>query len=163
MYAAKKILVPVDFSDVSRAAISAALQMAASSGGEVWLLHVEAGLDDEIQDRIQTAPEGTVIEDVIDFDESALIEAAKLEAFRCSEAGRPLPFVPVHVRVTGGNWLEVALQMIDELQLDLVVTGTHGRSGVRGFFMGSVSERLVAKSPCSVFVVKPQGFPYLRD
>ena len=163
MYAAKKILVPVDFSDVSRAAVSAALQMAAASGGEVWLLHVEAGLDDEIQDKIQTAPEGTAVSDAIDFDEASLIEAAKLEASRCAEAGRPLPFVPIHLRVTGGNWLEVALQMIDELQLDLVVTGTHGRKGVRGFFMGSVSERLVAKAPCSVFVVKPQGFPYLRD
>ena len=163
MYSASKILVPVDFSDVSRAAISAALQMAARAGGQVWLLHVERGLDTDLAERMESAPNDTIIENQINFDEHALTEAAALEATRCAEAGKPLPFVPVHVRVTGGNWLEVALQMIDELQLDLVVTGTHGRKGVAGFLMGSVSERLVAKAPCSVFVVKPQGFPYLRD
>lgn len=163
MYTATKILVPVDFSDVSRAAISAALQMAARSGGEVWLLHVERGLESDLAERMESAPNETVIENQINFDEHALTEAAKLEAHRCAEKGHPLPFVPVHVRVTGGKWLEVALQMIDELQLDLVITGTHGPKGVAGFVMGSVSERLVAKSPCSVMVVKPQGFPYLRD
>lgn len=163
MYTATKILVPVDFSDVSRAAISAALQMAARSGGEVHLLHVERGLESEMAERMEKAPNDTVIENQIRFDEHALTQAAALEAERCAEAGKPLPFVPVHVRVTGGTWLEVALGMIDELQLDLVVTGTHGRKGVAGFIMGSVSERLVARSPCSVFVVKPQGFPYLRD
>ncbi|HJN75403.1 MAG TPA: universal stress protein [Myxococcota bacterium] len=163
MFSAKKILVPVDFSDVSRAAISAALQMAAASSGEVWLLHVERGLESDMAEAIQTAPNETVIENQIRFDEHALTEAAALEAQRCAEAGKPLPFVPVHVRVTGGSWLEVAIDMISELQLDLVITGTHGRKGVAGFLMGSVSERLAGKAPCSVFVVKPQGFPYLRD
>ena len=52
--------------------------------------------------------------------------------------------------------------MTRELEIDLLVTGTHGRKGL-GILTGSVSEKLVARSPCSVLVVKPFGFPYLRD
>ena len=71
--------------------------------------------------------------------------------------------VPLSTMVTGGDWLEVILRLVREQEMDLVVTGTHGRKGVRGFFVGSVSEQLVARADCSVLVVKPHGFPYLRD
>lgn len=163
MFTAKKILVPIDFSDTSRAALSFALQFAAEQGAELHLLHVEAGLDREVQTRIEDAPDETVIEDAIAFDENALREAAELERKRCAEAGKELAPVPIQVRVTGGKWIDVALQMVDELQLDLIVTATHGRKGLRGLLWGSVSEQLVNKAPCSVFIVKPRGFPYLRD
>ncbi len=163
MFTATKILVPIDFSDTSRAALSFALQWASDQGAELHLLHVEAGLDKEIQSRIEDAPDDTVVEDAISFDESALREALQVERSRCEAAGRTLQDVPVFVRVTGGKWAEVALQMVDELQLDLIVTATHGRKGLRGLLWGSVSEQLVNKAPCSVFIVKPRGFPYLRD
>ncbi len=163
MFTASKILVPVDFSDTSRAALSFAVQWASDQNAELVLLHVEAGLDKEIQNRIEQAPDESVVEDAINFDEHALMEAYELERVRCAEAGKVLGDIPVQVRVTGGSWIEVALQMVDELQLDLIVTATHGRKGLRGLLWGSVSEQLVNKAPCSVFIVKPRGFPYLRD
>ncbi len=163
MYSAKRILVPVDFSDVSRAAISAALQIAADHDGEVHLLHVEEDMGKELKKRIYSAPNDTVIEDTISYNEKALLDAAMLEIRRCTEAGAALPTVPLSTVVTGGDWLEVILRLVRELKMDLVVTGTHGRKGVRGFFGGSVSEQLVARADCSVLVLKPQGFPYLRD
>lgn len=53
--------------------------------------------------------------------------------------------------------------MVDEHELDLIISGTHGPKGLKGFLMGSTTEQLVAKATCSVFVIKPKGYPYLRD
>jgi len=164
MYEAKRLLIPVDFSDVSRAAVSAGLRVAATMDAEVWLITIEEGMDREIKERIISAPNDTVVEDRITAGDRALIDAARLEADRCSVAGKPLPFVPIHTRVTGGQWVEVILNTVDELQIDMIVIGTHGRDkGVKGLFSSTISEKLTAKAPCSVFIVKPEGFPYLRD
>ncbi|MEE2750778.1 MAG: universal stress protein [Myxococcota bacterium] len=163
MYTARQILVPVDFSDVSRAAISAALQIAADHGGSVHLLFVEEGMNRDLKRRLDTAPQDSVIEDTIRLNEQSLLDAAELEFQRCIDAGAPLPPVPLKVHVMGGDWLEQILELARSLELDLVVTGTHGRKGVKGILTGSISEKLVARSPCSVLVVKPHGFPYLRD
>jgi universal stress protein A len=162
MYTAKKLLVPVDFSDVCRAALSAALQIAADHSGELHLVNVQEGMDREIKRRISSAPNDTVIEDTIRATEQALRDAAELEMQSCIDAGAPLPPVPLSTHVTGGEWLEQILRLTRELEIDLLVTGTHGRKGL-GILTGSVSEKLVARSPCSVLVVKPFGFPYLRD
>ena len=160
----KRLLVPVDYSDVSHAALGAALKVASTMSAEVWLLSVEEGLEEDIKDRIISAPDGTVVEDRIREGERALLDAAKVEVERWAAAGRPLPKVPLQTRVTGGQWVEVILGMVDELQVDLVVIGTHGREkGVKGLFSATISEKLVSKAPCSVMVVKPAGFPYLRD
>lgn len=159
----KRLLVPVDYSDVSRAAIGAALKVASTMDAEIWLLSLEEGLETDIKERIISAPDDTVVEDRISQGERALVDAARLEAERWAGVGKPLPFVPIQTRVTGGQWVEVILGMVDELQVDLVVIGTHGRDkGVKGLFR-TISEKLVSKAPCSMMVVKPDGFPYLRD
>ena len=54
-------------------------------------------------------------------------------------------------------------ELIEDEEIDLVVSGTHGGHGLKGWLLGSTTEQLVRKSSCSVFVVKPQGYPYLRD
>ncbi len=168
MYAPRRILVPVDYSDVSRAAISAALQLAAQnadqSGTRVIMLHVQQNLAQELQDAIVHDPDGDAIEKGIAASESAMREAAALELKRAADAGRALPEVEIQTHVAGGDWVDVALQLIDEHEIDVIVAGTHGGpSGIRGWLFGSATERLVHHATCSVFVVKPKGFPYLTD
>jgi nucleotide-binding universal stress UspA family protein len=163
MYSVQRILVPVDYSEVSSAAVSAALGIAAANGARVWVLHIQKGLDEKLNERIVTAPNEHVIERGIDADEQALRDLVSLEVHRAAQSGRDYSAVPISVRVSGGDWLGVAVDMVRELELDLIVTGTHGPKGLEGLLLGSVSERLVSKATCSVFVVKPQGYPYLRD
>ena len=164
MYTVNRLLVPVDFSNVSRAAISAGLRIAAATKAEVWLLTVETGMDRDVRERLTTAPDDTVVEDRIKDSERALLEAMNVERDRCTENGQPLPAIPIHTVVAGGSWVEVTLQNVDEHQIDLIVVGTHGREkGVKGMFNSTVSEKLVARSTCSIMVVKPEGYPYLRD
>lgn len=160
MFSATKILVPVDFSDTSRAAISAGLQIAAMNGGTLYLLHVEHGMEEEVDQGSEEAADAL---SQIDAHEKAMQAAVDLEIQRCAEAGRKLPVVPVVFRVSGGDWREVANGMVDELRLDLIVTATHGPKGLKERVLGSESERLLSAVTCSVMVVKPKGFPYLRD
>ncbi len=160
MFSATKILVPVDFSDTSRAALSAGLQIASLNGGTLWLLHVESGMEEDVDQGSEEAA-GALTQ--IDTHEAAMKEAYELEVKRCAEGGRTLGPVEVQYRVSGGDWREVANQMVDELQLDLIVTATHGPKGLKARVMGSDSERLLSAVTCSVLVVKPKGYPYLRD
>jgi nucleotide-binding universal stress UspA family protein len=41
--------------------------------------------------------------------------------------------------------------------------GTHGRTSMKDYFVGSTTERVVERATCSVLTVKPDGYPYLRD
>ena len=159
----KRILVPLDFSEVSRAALSMGLQLAAANDAKLLVLHVVKDLDKQLQKRLVSAPNETVIEDGIQDNERNILDAVQLEHSRAEQAGRPMKIVPLNMVVTGGEWLEVCLKMIEDDEIDLVVSGTHGGKGIKGFLLGSTTEQLVRKSSCSVYVVKPQGFPYLRD
>ena len=159
----KRILVPLDFSDVSRAALSIGLQLAHANDGKLYVLHIIKELDRELKRRLVSAPNDSVIENGIQDSERDILEAVDLEYKRARQAGHKLKSVPMNMVVSGGDWLEVALSLIQDAELDVVVTGTHGGKGLKGFLLGSMSEQLVKKASCSVFVVKPQGFPYLRD
>lgn len=163
MQAIKRILVPTDFSEVSHAALSMALQLASDYDAQLFVLHVVKDMDRELKKRLVSAPNDEFIETAIRNGEKAILDAVELERSRARDAGKQLKSSPLKMIVTGGDWLEVSLNMIDEHDLDLIVTGTHGGSGIKSFLLGSMSEQLVRRAACSVFVVKPQGYPYLRD
>ena len=163
MQAIKRILVPTDFSEVSRAALSIGLQLASDNDAQLYVLHVVKDMDRELKKRLVSAPNDSVIEAAITEGEKEILDAVELERNRAKESDRELKAVPLKILVTGGDWLEVTMGLIDEHELDVIVTGTHGGKGLKGFLLGSMSEQLVRRASCSVFVVKPQGFPYLRD
>lgn len=163
MYTVKKILVPTDYSEVSRAALSVALQVADRHDAEIYLLHVQEEVARELRKRIVTMPDEDLLEKQIDDDEKSMRQMIEVEYKRARYAGFELKRVPIHLRVTGGDWLEVALELIEEEMIDLVVSGTHGPQGLKSFLLGTVTEQLVHRATCSVFVVKPPGYPYLRD
>jgi universal stress protein A len=162
MQTIQRILVPLDFSEVSRAALSIGLQLADSHSATLYLLHVVKELDRELKKRLVSAPNDTVIEDGIKDTERSVYEAVELEYARARQAGTKLHTCPMNVIVSGGEWLDVCLKRIEDHEIDLVISGTHGGKGIKGFLLGSTTEQLVRRASCSVYVVKPQGFPYLR-
>lgn len=165
MYTAKIILVPVDFSDTARAAISVALQMAdRNPDARLILLHVDKSLKSGMQDMLAQESEPRVLESEIAQREAGVLEAVQLELDRAAKVGHPLDNPKLDVRITSGDWLDVALQIIQDEKVNLVVAATHGgEGGLKGMLLGSLTERLVHKAPCSVFVVRAEGFPYLTD
>ncbi|MBC2716095.1 MAG: universal stress protein [Desulfobacteraceae bacterium] len=73
--------------------------------------------------------------------------------------------------VTLGNTTEEIFRLVVEFNADLVITATHGRSGLKRFFLGSVTERLMRTLPCPLLVLrgtedgsepKLQRFPFKR-
>lgn len=163
MFTIDKILVPFDFSETSHAALSLALQLVQSHGAELHLLSVEKNLDKEVKKRIVSAPRGTVVERTIQDNERAMLEAVREELARAHEAGTPLSHPQVNLHVTGGSWGSAVMTLVEEQEIDCIVVGTHGRQGLVEAFVGTETEEWVRKAPCSVLVVKPKGYPYLRD
>jgi nucleotide-binding universal stress UspA family protein len=163
MFTVSRILVPIDFSDVSRAALSAAVQLADRHNAHLYVLHVQSNLDKDLQKRLTSAPNSSVIEKGIAAGELNLMNMIEREYVNAEKNGLYLRDVPITVQISGGDVLEVVLQMVEDDRIDLIVAGTHGPRGLKGIFSATKTEKLVHRASCSVFVVKAAGYPYLRD
>jgi nucleotide-binding universal stress UspA family protein len=70
------------------------------------------------------------------------------------------PGIPVHHVFLEGDPASEIVRYATDAGMDLIVMGTHGRTGVERLLMGSVAERVMRDAPCSVLVVKlPKGQP----
>ena len=127
----KKILYPTDFSSYSNQAYFHALGLAEKYGASLTVVyvHTPGGAGDKGYWRDQ------------------------LEQVRPSN-----PKIPVsHVVLEGEPAAEIARYAADA-GIDVIVIGTHGRTGVDRLVMGSVAEKIVREAPCSVLVVTlPRG------
>ena len=56
----------------------------------------------------------------------------------------------------GNPYLEI-VRLAEEESVDLIVLGTHGRTGLKHFLIGSVAEKVLRKAPCPVLVVREKG------
>lgn len=150
-----RILVPIDASDLTDKVVDTALATAAWSGAEVVLLHVvPKGAD--LSEHADTASDL----DALERQTASLIEMAKARQAALA-ALDSMP--PVRAEVRSGDVVEAIASAVEDTLCDLVVMGTHGRSGLLEQFTGSTTERVMARVPATVFVVRPTGYPYLRD
>lgn len=149
MMASGRILVPIDFSTCSLAALEHALAMAARFGSSVEVLHVWSlpltlGAGDPV------ALPGHTHETVATFAGS---QAARLlDQMMIDLAGRGT--VEVHSRVQRGDASEEIVRIADEGGYDLIVMGTHGRSGLNHLLRGSVAEQVIRRATCPVLTIR---------
>jgi universal stress protein A len=140
--AMKRILVATDFSELSRKALPYAAAFSKRFGAEIILVHVVPGtLPAELSHL------GLVLE------HNRLVKGAQdlLPLFRERYLD---PQAPVQSRVlTGGPASEIC-KLAAELDCDLIILSTHGHSGLKHLFLGSVAERVVRHAPCPVLVVR---------
>jgi nucleotide-binding universal stress UspA family protein len=142
MPALRTILAPTDFSENATRAVAQAFELAALQGGKVHLLHSYS---------IPVYPDGfTIGVDIVTPVEQAAKRALAFEVEKYR--GRP---------EFGGTILELGdareeiVRHAKALSADLIVMGTHGRSGFQHLLLGSVAERVVRSAPCPVLVVPP--------
>lgn len=137
------ILYPTDFSENAAAAWPHALQMAEQLGAVLLLLHV-------IPAPSMTPETFLAAEQWAEIFAAQRREAeGKLRALAATAAG-----VKADVLVTRGvPFLEIA-RVARDRKADLVVMGTHGRTGLVHALMGSVAERVVRIAPCPVLTVR---------
>jgi nucleotide-binding universal stress UspA family protein len=158
-----QILIPTDFSDCSRKALGLGLSMASRFGAKVWLLHVEG---DNPSNATYWSNEATNAE-LAELESAEAAVFAEFEMANVQMANTTgLKMVDkddVAIRVATGAPAEEFLRAAGDCNADLIIMGTHGRTGIRDFFVGSTTERVVERASAAVFAVKPDGYPFLRD
>lgn len=163
----QKILVPIDYSDHSYQALQWGASLAQIYGAQIILLHVLPKAVEELPRHLPTrdwvphyyyeggpGTEAIRLEPVIiDLIEDARSRLDDLAAKDLQEN------LPVQVRIAVGKpGVEILRQAADE-GVDLIVMGTHGRTGLRHALLGSVAEKVVRTAPCPVFTVKAAMHP----
>ena len=146
MIAIKKVLVATDFSAPSETALNYARAMARSFGASLHVMHVFEPLwitsADVVGGGVALA---TMIQGLEDTAKKQLEEAVT------EQDRRELRAVPVMV-TSEAPAREIA-NYAGEQKVDLVVIGTHGRSGISRMLIGSVAEKVVRLAPCPVLTV----------
>jgi len=144
----KTILFPTDFSQGARAAMDYALSLANDYQARLVLLYV-------IQD-ISIAewyiPSSLSVTDLVEeMEKSAKAEIDKW----ASEAAAKVKSVEKIV-IRGVPFVEI-IRTAKEKSVDMIVIGTHGRTGIDHMLFGSTAEKVVRKSPCPVLTVRMPG------
>lgn len=140
----RRILVPVDFSQCSLAGLKYAAFFARAFGARLRLLHVLFPPNPMVTDRVNVNPSGQ------------LDETRRMNAQMEIEALTQLEFLreaPCEMEVRTGYTIQEICAEIDRADIDLVVTSTHGQTGLKHALMGSVAEHIVRYAECPVLVV----------
>lgn len=145
----RRILVPVDFSDAARPVAEYARDLARDRGASVTLLHVVGVPVTPLDPAYGAAADPKVLQDMQAGAARGLEELAAI----VRKAG-----VPVETRVLTGAPSREIVRLAREANADLVIIGTHGRTGLRHVFLGSVAENVVRLCPCPVLTLRLKGF-----
>ena len=145
MLPVRTILHPTDFSAYAENAFALACSLARDYQARLLVLHVLAPPEE--------AEEGM---EILPYPESYRKDLLE----RLAQLYAPDADVRVEDRVVEGHAATAILEAAAREQCDLIVMGTHGRSGLGRLLMGSVAEEVVRKAPCPVLTVKmPVGRP----
>ena len=136
----KSILVPVDFSEPSLGALQHALALARKYDAQLCLLHV-----------IEPFPADMLI-DTAETRRAARATAHQRLAKLAGATKKLWPRTGRELRP--GSPVATIAAMAKRTNADLIVLGTHGRTGLEGALIGSVAERVVRCAPCSVLTVR---------
>lgn len=146
----RSILVAQDFSVYGQTALRTGIWISRLLGAELHQLHVQE-LHPDLADRPEEAQ---------DTSEDELLR--DLERFAQGELPDVPTIDPGEVEITSEILRRISasegiLEYLDTHQLDLVITGTHGRRGLRRLLIGSVAEEMVQRAPVSVLTVGPEA------
>ena len=139
--ALKNILFATDFSPSANAAAPFAMQIAKNYGAKVYGLHVSP-----FDDYTSAAPEAWAM----------MAEAREKQAREnARQLNEQLAGIEHEVLISEGNIWEVVSKAIEQKQIDLIVLGTRGRTGLGKALLGSVAEQILRQAPCPVLSVGP--------
>jgi nucleotide-binding universal stress UspA family protein len=135
----RTILVPTDFSDRADAALKTAALLAREYGARVVLLHSAVA---------PSALYGEAAAPILPADWRANMKKA------LDQVPPPEPAVRLERRIEDGDPASTILRVAKEVGADLIVLGTHGRTGISRFLLGSVAEAVLRRAECAVMTVK---------
>jgi len=135
----KNIVLAYDGSKFSNKALQEAINIAKSSGGSLLILSVV-----DITDEFESEAPG-----LTDKMTEKLLKSAQ-KALGKAVTAKVKAKVEVHV----GDAYEMIVETATKKKADIIVMGSHGRTGLTRLLMGSVTSRVIGHAPCSVLVIK---------
>lgn len=156
MIAIKTILLPTDGSECSQKAMAYALAFANQFRARVVGLYV---IDQRWEDQTRQnfgEVQQAILQKAIERSENearGIVEAV-------ADAGTKVG-VAVDPRIVTGTPVEQIVRLAKELSVDLIIMGTHGRTGISHVFLGSVAEKVVRRAPCPVLTVRPREHDFI--
>jgi nucleotide-binding universal stress UspA family protein len=143
----KKILCPVDFSEFTDEIIDYAVDITKKFNAKLHMIHVIPNLNYFTPYESFLTPENLV----------AIERNIEVEVNRAFDKIVKKVDIPVKkVIKTGVTFVEI-IDYVKSESIDLIVMGTHGRSGIEHILIGSVAEKIVRKSPCPVLTIRPRN------
>ena len=147
----RKIMIPTDFSEFSLAAIEPALELADCTGGSIDLLFVLEDLPSVPLVTFEHFGGGSAERFYEESQARAGETLGKTLEEKIPEARRGT----THLR--RGPAAHTIVEAAGELDIDLIVMTTHGRTGLKNALLGSVTERVVRTAPCPVLTIRNRG------
>jgi nucleotide-binding universal stress UspA family protein len=143
----RRICCPIDFSDASHHALRGAAELARRFGSELTLLFV--------YELPSTAPESLTLspQDVL----QAVLREYDRRLGEWKARAEHLCGCPVMTHLEVGTPAKEILRFVRDGRFDLVVMGTHGRTGLRHVVFGSVAEKVVRHAACPVLTLRPDA------
>ena len=147
MFAPKIILVPTDFSEHSDKAIRQAADIAEQNNAKIYLLHVvdkvqQCAVDYCISEEAMTKAQADGAEEAtrkMHEEVQKILQSKKIDVSFGVKVG--VPFAEI-------------LQQESDRKADLIVIGSHGRTGIKRALIGSVAEKVMRESKCPVLLVR---------
>ncbi len=140
----KRVLHATDFSRASRPAFAKALELAKRDRARLFLLHVLVPPSPFLGDKLPSS--------YLELQARARRDAERRLAAAVDEVKKA--GVRVQATLIAGAPSEEILRAARRQRSDLIVIGTHGRTGLGRVFMGSVAERVLQRAPCPVLTVR---------
>jgi universal stress protein A len=153
----RSILVPVDYSECSEKAVALAADLARRFGSALDVVHVwdrPAYVSDDTK-----VGHGDTARSLIDM----ICEEAQRQMDAFTARLELAPTTKISTRLLAGNPAAVLLEELAAGKHDLLVIGTHGRTGLSHLLLGSVAEKLVRLSPVPVLTVPHNYHPLPED
>jgi universal stress protein A len=144
----RRVLFGTDFSPASRPAFRRAIALAHQSRGRLLIVHV-------VPSGMPLGAEGYVTPRMYQEMETAIRQSAQKQLDRLVAQAKKAGVAARGLLLTGAAPEAIALTARKE-RSDVVIVGTHGRTGLDRLLAGSVASRIVGTAPCPVMTVRPR-------
>ena len=141
----RKVLVPTDFSESARHALTYGISFAREYEAELTLLHVVENLTVGYASDLFPVPMAEVFQEISGY--------AKAELAKLAAEARKKDVAVVEQVVQGKPSAEI-IRFAQETEVDMIVLGTHGKGMLDQALFGSTTERVVRRAPCPVLTVR---------
>lgn len=147
----RSILVPVDFSETSNKAVHYATELAQEFGARITLLYVMEPVS--LREFTAAYP--------IEVENDELVALCKTKLLNSAEKCHAQRDLIEATLVRRGPAYREIVDAAREREVDLIIIGTHGNSGLNRLLLGSVTERVVQCAPCPVLVVREKEHDFI--